>query len=162
MMVTSRFPHHRLWHSPSTTYNNSESLLGLLTSDKPLQGDSFSGPKAAQTIGPRNAFNFGSKNVPGISFTENMGPVQQKNSGFRRSDDMFTFHSPGKSIFATPAAELANRSHEADGGSAHGDDDDDGPHFEPVVPLPDKIEVKLERKMKKNSSATVPSCFVLM
>uniref|UniRef100_A0A8D0XI96 E3 SUMO-protein ligase RanBP2 n=1 Tax=Sus scrofa TaxID=9823 RepID=A0A8D0XI96_PIG len=127
---------------PSTTYNNSESLLGLLTSDKPLQGDSFSGPKAAQTIGPRNAFNFGSKNVPGISFTENMGPVQQKNSGFRRSDDMFTFHSPGKSIFATPAAELANRSHEADGGSAHGDDDDDGPHFEPVVPLPDKIEVK--------------------
>ncbi|XP_077624670.1 E3 SUMO-protein ligase RanBP2 [Crocuta crocuta] len=127
---------------PSTAYNNNESLLGLLTSDKPLQGDSYSGPKASQTIGPRNTFNFGSKNVPGISFTENMGPNQQKNSGFRRSDDMFTFHGPGKSVFGTPASELANKSHETDGGSAHGDDDDDGPHFEPVVPLPDKIEVK--------------------
>ncbi|XP_021535986.1 E3 SUMO-protein ligase RanBP2 isoform X1 [Neomonachus schauinslandi] len=127
---------------PSTAYNNNESLLGLLTSDKPLQGDGYSGPKASQTIGPRNTFSFGSKNVPGISFTENMGPNQQKNSGFRRSDDMFTFHGPGKSVFGTPASELANKSHETDGGSAHGDDDDDGPHFEPVVPLPDKIEVK--------------------
>ncbi|XP_045627821.1 E3 SUMO-protein ligase RanBP2 isoform X3 [Ursus americanus] len=127
---------------PSAAYNNNESLLGLLTSDKPLQGDGYSGPKATQTIGPRNTFSFGSKNVPGISFTENMGPNQQKNSGFRRSDDMFTFHGPGKSVFGTPAPELANKSHETDGGSAHGDDDDDGPHFEPVVPLPDKIEVK--------------------
>ncbi|MBW02177.1 E3 SUMO-protein ligase RanBP2, partial [Eschrichtius robustus] len=127
---------------PSTTYTNSESLLGLLTSDRPLQGDSYSGPKAAQTIGPRNTFNFGSKNVSGISFTENMGPNQQKNSGFRRSDDMFTFHGLGKSVFGTPAAEPANKSLDTDGGSAHGDEDDDGPHFEPVVPLPDKIEVR--------------------
>ncbi|XP_029792910.1 E3 SUMO-protein ligase RanBP2-like isoform X1 [Suricata suricatta] len=127
---------------PSTAYNNNESLLGLLTSDKPLQGDSYSGPKASQTIGPRNTFNFGSKTVPGISLTENMGPNQQKNSGFRRNDDIFTFHGPGKSVFGTPVPELANKSHETDGGSAHGDDDDDGPHFEPVVPLPDKIEVK--------------------
>ncbi|XP_027479510.2 E3 SUMO-protein ligase RanBP2 isoform X1 [Zalophus californianus] len=126
----------------STAYNNNESLLGLLTSDKPLQGDGYSGPKASQTIGPRNTFSFGSKNVPGISFTENMGPNQQKNSGFRRSDDMFTFHGPGKSVFGIPTPELASKSHETDGGSAHGDDDDDGPHFEPVVPLPDKIEVK--------------------
>ncbi|XP_042637087.1 E3 SUMO-protein ligase RanBP2 [Orycteropus afer afer] len=128
----------------STAYNNSESLLGLLTSDKPLQGDGCSGPKpiSGQTIGPRNTFNFGSKNVSGISFTENMGPNQQKNSGFCRSDDMFTFHGPGKSVFGTPAPELATKNHETDGGSAHGDEDDDGPHFEPVVPLPDKIEVK--------------------
>ncbi|KAM5322208.1 E3 SUMO-protein ligase RanBP2 isoform 1-T1 [Glossophaga mutica] len=128
---------------PSTVYNNSESLLGLLTSEKPLQvqGDGYSAAKAGQTTGPRNTFNFGSKGVPGISFTENIGP-NQKNSGFRQSDDMFIFHGPGKSVFGTSAPELASKNHEADGGNAHGDDDDDGPHFEPVVPLPDKIEVK--------------------
>ncbi|KAF6111032.1 hypothetical protein HJG60_016037 [Phyllostomus discolor] len=127
----------------STVYNNSESLLGLLTSEKPLQvqGDGYSAAKAGQTIGPRNTFNFGSKSMPGISFTENIGP-NQKNSGFRQSDDMFIFHGPGKSVVGTSAPELASKNHEADGGSAHGDDDDDGPHFEPVVPLPDKIEVK--------------------
>ncbi|XP_048208454.1 ranBP2-like and GRIP domain-containing protein 4 isoform X2 [Perognathus longimembris pacificus] len=131
-------------HPPPSTYSNSESLLGLLTSDKPLQGDGYSGPKPipSQSIGPRNTFNFGSKYVSGISFTENTGPNQQKNSGFRRSDEMFTFHGPGKSVFGTPAPELLNKSHETDGGSAHGEEDDDGPHFEPVVPLPDKIEVK--------------------
>ncbi|XP_054447996.1 E3 SUMO-protein ligase RanBP2-like isoform X2 [Pteronotus mesoamericanus] len=126
---------------PSTVYNNNESLLGLLTSEKPLQGDGYSAAKASQTIGPRNTFNFGSKNVPGISFTESIGP-NQKNPGFRRSDDMFTFHGPGKSVFGASAPELASKNHEADGGSAHAEDDDDGPHFEPVVPLPDKIEVK--------------------
>uniref|UniRef100_A0A8C9PK76 E3 SUMO-protein ligase RanBP2 n=1 Tax=Spermophilus dauricus TaxID=99837 RepID=A0A8C9PK76_SPEDA len=128
----------------SAPYSNSESLLGLLTSDRPLQGDGYSGPKPVpgQTVGPRNTFSFGSKNVSGISFTENMGPNQQKSSGFRGSDDMFTFHGPGKSIFGAPTPEPTNKNHETDGGSAHGDDDDDGPHFEPVVPLPDKIEVK--------------------
>ncbi|XP_006873099.1 PREDICTED: E3 SUMO-protein ligase RanBP2 isoform X2 [Chrysochloris asiatica] len=128
----------------STAYSHSESLLGLLTSDKPLPGDAHSGPKpiSGQSIETRNTFSFGNKNVSGTSFTDSMGPNQHKNSSFRRSDDMFTFHGPGKSVFGTPTPELATKPHEADGGSAHGDDDDDGPHFEPVVPLPDKIEVK--------------------
>ncbi|ELK30137.1 E3 SUMO-protein ligase RanBP2 [Myotis davidii] len=87
-------------------------------------------------------------------------PPFKFNSNFKSNDGDFTFSSPqvvtqppsmtynnsesllGKSVFGTPAPEVANKNHEADGGSAHGDDDDDGPHFEPVVPLPDKIEVK--------------------
>ncbi|XP_040831438.1 E3 SUMO-protein ligase RanBP2 isoform X3 [Ochotona curzoniae] len=124
--------------------SNSERLLVLLTSDKPLQGDCYSGhkPTPNQSTGPRNAFNFGSKNVSGISFTENMGPNQQKNSGFRRSDEMFTFHGAGKSLFGSPAPEPASKTPDPDAGSVHGDEDDDGPHFEPVVPLPDKVDVK--------------------
>ncbi|XP_045139919.1 E3 SUMO-protein ligase RanBP2 [Echinops telfairi] len=129
---------------PSTAYNNSERLLGLLTSEKPLQGDGYSGPKPTpgQTIGPRNTFNFGNQTVSGISFTENTGPTRQTNSGFRLSNDTFTFHGSGKAVFGTPAPELAHKNHETDGSSAQVDEDDDGPHFEPVVPLPDKIEVK--------------------
>uniref|UniRef100_A0A8C3H918 E3 SUMO-protein ligase RanBP2 n=1 Tax=Chrysemys picta bellii TaxID=8478 RepID=A0A8C3H918_CHRPI len=129
---------------PSAAFNSSESLLGLLTSDKPLQDDRYMGQKTVHdhTTGQRNAFNFGNKNISGISFTENMGQNQPKTSGFGKGD-MFNFQDSGKPVFGTPSSDLANRSHETDGGSIHGaDDDEDGPHFEPVVPLPDKVEVK--------------------
>uniref|UniRef100_A0A452J4I4 Uncharacterized protein n=1 Tax=Gopherus agassizii TaxID=38772 RepID=A0A452J4I4_9SAUR len=129
---------------PSAAFNSSESLLGLLTSDKPLQDDRYMGQKTVHdhTPGQRNAFSFGNKNISGISFTENLGQNQPKTSAFGKGD-MFNFQDPGKPVFGTPSSDLANRSHETDGGSIHdADDDDDGPHFEPVVPLPDKVEVK--------------------
>uniref|UniRef100_A0A8C0GP10 E3 SUMO-protein ligase RanBP2 n=1 Tax=Chelonoidis abingdonii TaxID=106734 RepID=A0A8C0GP10_CHEAB len=129
---------------PSAAFNSSESLLGLLTSDKPLQDDQYMGQKTVHdhTPGQRNTFSFGNKNISGISFIENMGQNQPKTSGFGKGD-MFNFQEPGKPVFGTPSSDLANRSHETDGGSIHdADDDDDGPHFEPVVPLPDKVEVK--------------------
>ncbi|XP_062982267.1 ranBP2-like and GRIP domain-containing protein 4 isoform X3 [Elgaria multicarinata webbii] len=128
----------------SAPYSNSDSLLGLLTSDKPIKEDRYTGqkPLAEYAAGQRNIFSFGAKNPPSISFTDKMGQNQPKSSGFGKGD-VFSFQEPGKPIFGTPHSDIANRSHETDGGSVHGgDEDDDGPHFEPVVPLPDKIEVK--------------------
>ncbi|XP_059577016.1 ranBP2-like and GRIP domain-containing protein 4 isoform X2 [Alligator mississippiensis] len=133
-----------LTQSSNTTFNSSESLLGLLTSDKPLQDERCTGQKTVpdHTPSQRNVFSFGNKSISGIPFTENMGQNQPKNSFFGKGDTV-GFHEMGKPGFGTPSLDLANKSHETDGGSVHGgEDEDDGPHFEPVVPLPDKIEVK--------------------
>ncbi|NXC46543.1 RBP2 ligase, partial [Penelope pileata] len=125
-------------------FNSSERLLKLLTSDKPLQDDRCVEQKAGnnQANNQRNVFSFSNKHTPGISFTESMGQNAHKPLGFEKSD-MFNFQEPTKPLFMTSNSDLANRSHETEGGSTHGgDEDDDGPHFDPVVPLPDKIEVK--------------------
>ncbi|XP_075381223.1 ranBP2-like and GRIP domain-containing protein 4 isoform X4 [Mycteria americana] len=128
----------------NAAFNSSESLLGLLTSDKPLQDDRYIEQKPVNdhTNSQRNVFNFTNKHVPGISFRETVEQNAHKNLGFEKSD-MFTVQEPSKPVFMNSNLDLANRSHETEGGSTHGgDEDDDGPHFDPVVPLPDKIEVK--------------------
>ncbi|NXH21299.1 RBP2 ligase, partial [Bucco capensis] len=125
---------------PNGAFNSNESLLGLLTSDKPLQDDRCVEQKPVNdhTSSQRNLFNFGSKHIPGISFRESMGQNIHKNLDFEKS-----VQERSKPVFMTSDSDLANRSHETEGGSTHGgDEDDDGPHFDPVVPLPDKIEVK--------------------
>ncbi|NWR28986.1 RBP2 ligase, partial [Tachuris rubrigastra] len=124
--------------------NSRESLLDLLTSDKPLQDDRYIEQKPVNdhTNSSRNIFNFSNKHIPGISLRENMGQNAHKNLCFEKNDT-FSVQEPNKSVFMTSNSDLANRSHETEGGSTHGgDEDDDGPHFDPVVPLPDKIEVK--------------------
>ncbi|NXJ92409.1 RBP2 ligase, partial [Corythaixoides concolor] len=130
---------------PNAALNSSESLLDLLTSDKPLQDDRYIEQKPVNdhTISQRNVFSFGNKHNPAISFRESMEQNAHKNLGFEKSDTMFSVQEPSKPVFMTSNSDLANRSHETEGGSTHGgDEDDDGPHFDPVVPLPDKIEVK--------------------
>ncbi|XP_068535425.1 ranBP2-like and GRIP domain-containing protein 4 isoform X1 [Anas acuta] len=123
-------------------FNSSESLLGLLTSDKPSQDDRYAEQKAVNpTAGQRNSFNFGNKRISGIPFTEGVAQNAHKNLAFEKSE-MFNFQEPNKSLFMTSTSDLANRSHETEGGSTLGDENDDGPHFDPVVPLPDKVEVK--------------------
>ncbi|XP_051472594.1 ranBP2-like and GRIP domain-containing protein 4 isoform X2 [Apus apus] len=125
-------------------FNSNENLLGLLTSDKPLQDDRYMEQKPVidHTNGQRSVFSFGSKNIPSMSFRENVGQNAHKNLGFEKSD-VFSVQEPSKPVFMASNSDLANRSHETEGGSTHGgDEDDDGPHFDPVVPLPDKIEVK--------------------
>ncbi|XP_040518436.1 E3 SUMO-protein ligase RanBP2 isoform X3 [Gallus gallus] len=125
-------------------FNSSERLLKLLTSDKPLPDERCIEQKGSNSHanGQRNVFSFCNKHSSGVSFTESAGQNAHKNLAFEKSD-MFNFQEPSKQLFMTPNSDLANRSHETEGGSTHGgDEDDDGPHFDPVVPLPDKIEVK--------------------
>lgn len=125
-------------------FNSRESLLDLLTSDKPLQDDRYSEQKPVSdpTNSSRNIFNFSNKHIPGISLRENTGQNAHKSLGFEKNDT-FIVQEPSKPVFMASNSDLANRSHETEGGSTHGgDEDDDGPHFDPVVPLPDKIEVK--------------------
>ncbi|NXD23223.1 RBP2 ligase, partial [Spelaeornis formosus] len=125
-------------------FNSRESLLDLLTSDKPLQDDRYIEQKPVNdsTNGSRNIFNFSNKHIPSISLRENTGQNVPKNLGFEKNDT-FGVQEQSKPVFMASNSDLANRSHETEGGSTHGgDEDDDGPHFDPVVPLPDKIEVK--------------------
>ncbi|KAM9021438.1 E3 SUMO-protein ligase RanBP2-like isoform 2-T2 [Ara ararauna] len=128
----------------NTAFNNSDSLLSLLTSDKPLQDDRYMEQKPVneRLNSQRNAFTFGNKHTPGISFGEGIGQNTHKTLGFEKGDT-FNAQDPSKLLYMTSNSDLANRGHETEGGSTHGgDEDDDGPHFDPVVPLPDKIEVK--------------------
>ncbi|NWS55657.1 RBP2 ligase, partial [Chunga burmeisteri] len=129
---------------PNAGFNSSESLLGLLTSDKPLQDDRCIEQKTVNdhTNSQRNSFNFDNKHNPGISFREGVGQNAHKSVDFEKSD-MVSVQEPSKLVLTTSNSDLANRSHETEGESIYGgDEDDDGPHFDPVVPLPDKIEVK--------------------
>ncbi|NXM68363.1 RBP2 ligase, partial [Serilophus lunatus] len=128
----------------NAAFNSRESLLDLLTSDKPLQDDRYVEQKPVNdhTNSSRNIFNFSNKHSPGLSLRESMGQNAHKNLSFEKND-MFSIQESSKPVFMTSNSDLANKSHETEGGSTHGgDEDDDGPHFDPVVPLPDKIEVK--------------------
>ncbi|KAJ0070125.1 hypothetical protein NL108_002442, partial [Boleophthalmus pectinirostris] len=118
---------------------HSESLLGLLTSDlapkvedKPTTQD--------QQPAQSNIFTFGNKSTSGFSFPDS---VQSTGNIFGKVDQPFKFGEVPKPVFGMPqqAAEEARES-ESDNDSSHIEEDDDGPHFEPIVPLPDKVDVK--------------------
>jgi len=112
---------------------NSESLLGLLTSDIPPKAEVPSEPKH-QTQDQSEVFTFGSKAAAGFSFTDG---AQNKISIFGDTDQSVSFTSGTK-----PTLENSEASGETDNDSTHVEEDEDGPHFEPIVPLPDKVDVK--------------------
>ncbi|XP_051565733.1 RANBP2-like and GRIP domain-containing protein 5/6 isoform X1 [Myxocyprinus asiaticus] len=124
----------------SSSQKNSESLFGLLTSDIPPKTEGLSEPKHLTLDQPPSqseVFNFGSKNAAGFSFTD---AAKSKTNIFGNTDQTFSFGSGTKPIFGNVEAR-EEKSGESDD-STHVEEDEDGPHFEPIVPLPDKVDVK--------------------
>uniref|UniRef100_A0A8C2PQP8 E3 SUMO-protein ligase RanBP2 n=1 Tax=Cyprinus carpio TaxID=7962 RepID=A0A8C2PQP8_CYPCA len=124
----------------SAQVKNSESLLGLLTSDIPPKAEVPSEPKHQtqdQTPSQSEVFAFGG-NATGFSFT---GGAQNKMSVFGNTDQRFSFTSGTKPTLGNSEAREEKRV-ESDNDSTHVEEDEDGPHFEPIVPLPDKVDVK--------------------
>uniref|UniRef100_A0AAX7SCS1 E3 SUMO-protein ligase RanBP2 n=1 Tax=Astatotilapia calliptera TaxID=8154 RepID=A0AAX7SCS1_ASTCA len=123
---------------------HSESLLGLLTSDIPSKTDTV--PEKPQTqeqpTTQTGIFTFGNKNVTSFSFVDS---AQSTAAGglFGKVDQPFQFGDMSKPAFgmSKPTAEQ-ERAGESDNDSTHAEEDEDGPHFEPIVPLPDKVDVK--------------------
>lgn len=123
---------------------HSESLLGLLTSDLPTKTDSVQEkpPAQEQTTTQTGIFTFGTKSLSSFSFVDS---AQSTGTGnlFGKTEQPFKFADVNKPVFGVtnPAAD-EERAAESDNDSTHVEEDEDGPHFEPIVPLPDKVDVK--------------------
>ncbi|XP_069827024.1 E3 SUMO-protein ligase RanBP2-like isoform X2 [Dendropsophus ebraccatus] len=123
-----------------------ECLLRLLTSDKTIPDQGKSSASFENSTDSRNMFRFGEK-----SFANNFGDGtlqnQDKNSAlFGQGDNGFQFQNSGNKgfvppVFDIPSKDEHNQSHHSESASDYVVEED-GPHFEPVVPLPEKVEVK--------------------
>ncbi|KAF7670356.1 hypothetical protein LDENG_00252310 [Lucifuga dentata] len=123
---------------------HSESLLGLLTSDIPTKTDTEpeKPPTQEQPSTQTAIFTFGNKNITGFSFAD-AAKTTSTGSLFGKVEQSFKFGDVTKPIFGkVSSAEEAKRAVESDHDSIHNEEDEDGPHFEPIVPLPDKVDVK--------------------
>lgn len=125
----------------SSQNKHSESLLGLLTSDLPPKTEEKPQTQEPAT-GQSNIFSFGSKSASGFSFVD---PAQNASAGnlFGKVDQPFKFGEVSKSVFGmSPPETKETKPAESDTESTHAEEDEDGPHFEPIVPLPEKIDLK--------------------
>lgn len=122
---------------------HSESLLGLLTSDLPTKTDTVQEkpPAQEQPTGQTGIFTFGTKNLSSFSFVDS---TQSTGTGnlFGKVEQPFNFGDVTKPVFGLAKSAAEERAAESDNDSTHVEEDEDGPHFEPIVPLPDKVDVK--------------------
>ncbi|KAJ8415155.1 hypothetical protein AAFF_G00008530 [Aldrovandia affinis] len=131
---------------PPKVKNNSESLLGLLTSDIPTRSEVQMGQKAPAQDQASTAqggiFSFGGKGAAGFSFAD-VAQSQGKTGLFGKTDQPFSFADVTKPGFGVAGGEEHQEEKgESDNESSRIEEDEDGPHFEPIVPLPDKVDVK--------------------
>ncbi|XP_028991792.1 ranBP2-like and GRIP domain-containing protein 3 isoform X2 [Betta splendens] len=122
---------------------HSESLLGLLTSDLPTKTDAVPEKPTAQEqlTNQIGIFTFGTKNLSSFSFVDS---TQSTGTGnvFEKVEQPFKFEDVTKPVFGSGKFTAEERAVESDNDSTHIEEDEDGPHFEPIVPLPDKVDVK--------------------
>lgn len=127
----------------SSQTKHSESLLGLLTSDLPTKADVVSEKPPAQEQPPSQTgiFTFGTKSLSSFSFVDS---TQSAGAGnlFGKVEQPFQFGDSTKPVFGIAKSAEEERAAESDHDSTRADEDEDGPHFEPIVPLPDKVDVK--------------------
>uniref|UniRef100_A0A8C8D593 E3 SUMO-protein ligase RanBP2 n=1 Tax=Oncorhynchus tshawytscha TaxID=74940 RepID=A0A8C8D593_ONCTS len=116
---------------------NSENLLGLLTSDIPTK---LEGPSEVAPPSQGGIFSFGTKSVAGFSFTD-AAQSRDKPNLFEKIEQPFSFTDQTKPVFGLENT-AEEKGPESDNDSTHVEEDEDGPHFEPIVPLPDKVDVK--------------------
>ncbi|CDQ79651.1 unnamed protein product [Oncorhynchus mykiss] len=116
---------------------NSENLLGLLTSDIPTKSE---GPSEVEPLSQGGIFSFGTKSVAGFSFTD-ASQSRDKPNLFEKIEQPFSFTDQTKPVFGLENTAV-EKGPESDNDSTHVEEDEDGPHFEPIVPLPDKVDVK--------------------
>ncbi|XP_045064907.1 LOW QUALITY PROTEIN: E3 SUMO-protein ligase RanBP2-like [Coregonus clupeaformis] len=120
---------------------NSESLLGLLTSDIPTKSEVPSEGKPQEPPSQGGIFTFGTKSAAGFSFADAI-QIQDKPNLFGKTDQPFSFTDVTKPVFGLENTAEEEKGAESNNNSTHVEEDEDGPHFEPIVPLPDKVDVK--------------------
>uniref|UniRef100_A0A8C7HX83 E3 SUMO-protein ligase RanBP2 n=1 Tax=Oncorhynchus kisutch TaxID=8019 RepID=A0A8C7HX83_ONCKI len=120
---------------------NNESLLGLLTSDIPTKSEGPSEGKPQEPPSQGGIFTFGPKSVSGFSFADTI-QIQDKPNLFGKIDQTFSFTDVTTPVFGLANTAEEEKGAESNNNSTHVEEDEDGPHFEPIVPLPDKVDVK--------------------
>ncbi|XP_041739296.2 LOW QUALITY PROTEIN: E3 SUMO-protein ligase RanBP2-like [Coregonus clupeaformis] len=86
-------------------------------------------------------FTFGTKSAAGFSFAD-ATQIQDKPNLFGKTDQPFSFTDVTKPVFGLENTAEEEKGAESNNNSTHVEEDEDGPHFEPIVPLPDKVDVK--------------------
>lgn len=126
-------PHTKTQTPPSSA---SDSLRGILTAGRGVKNDLHLGQMSAQGMhSQESSFSHGEQG----SFNSYLAQKQNKNT-FNNvlSNQVFSFKNTGK------VATSGNNAEDKDGRNEQNSvlDEEDGPHFDPVIPLPDKVDVK--------------------
>ncbi|XP_036814960.1 E3 SUMO-protein ligase RanBP2-like [Oncorhynchus mykiss] len=127
---------------------NNESLLGLLTSDIPTKSEDPSEGKPQYPPSLGGILTFGTKSALGFSFNDSI-QIQDKPNLFGKFDQPFSFTDVTTPVFGLANTAVEEKGAESNNDSTHVEEDKNGPHFEPIVPLPDKVDVKTGEEEEK-------------